>query len=91
MGWLIPLGGGKKMKATITIVKREPSNYGGSAYLLGFQGEDGKSYRTWVATNCGNYHRWRPIIEKGRGTAVEGLNIKAGRLISADSFPRVIN
>ena len=79
------------MKATITIVKRETSHYGGDCFLLGFQGEDGKSYRTWIATNCGNYRRWVPIIEQGVGTAVEGLNVKSSHLINAESFPRVIN
>jgi len=77
------------MKATITIIKEGTSHYGGLVYLLGFQGEDGKSYRTWVATNCGNYRRWKDIIEKGRGTAVRNLNVKAGRLINADSFPKI--
>ncbi len=82
-----PQQGGAKMKATITIIKKELSNYGGDAFLIGFSGEDGKSYRTWVYENCGNYQRWRQIIAKGVGTAVGNLNIKSGRLINADSFP----
>jgi len=77
------------MQGTITSVQKQNSYYGGSVYLITFSGENNCSYRTWVHTGCGNYRRWQHIIEKGKGTAVGNLNVKAGRLINADSFPKI--
>lgn len=78
------------MKATVTSVASKESRYGGEAYLVTFKGEDGKSYRSWVATNNGNFQRWFPIIQMGKGCAVDGLVVKTRNLIDADSFPRIV-
>lgn len=74
------------MLATVTSVTSKPSKFGGEAFLITFKGEDGKSYRTWVATNNGNFQRWSDIIFKwGKGVVLAGLVIKGGNLIDADS------
>jgi len=74
------------MLATVTSITSKVSKFGGEAFLITFKGEDGKSYRTWVATNNGNFARWSDIIFKwGKGTVLSGLIVKKGNLIDADS------
>ena len=73
------------MKGQVTkIMQRETKD--GPTFMITFALEDGKSARAWVVKRFGNYTRWAPIINKGKGTAVEGLVLKGKSLINADSF-----
>ncbi len=78
------------MKAVITKVEKKSSLYGGNCYLITFKSDEGKSYRTWIYENCGNYKRWAKIIELGVGTVVKGLVVKGKRLIDGDSFVEIV-
>ena len=79
------------MKATITSIDRTyRSRHGGVCALITFMGEDGKSYRSWLYPNCGNYQRWIPVIEAGVGSSLDELTIKGHGLINADSFPKIL-
>jgi len=73
-----------------TLLKTEPhsSQHGGMFYYFFFKGEDGKSYRSCMYPNMGNFSRWRPFIGR-EGVALSNLTLK-GRLIDADSFPMEI-
>lgn len=76
------------MKAQVTSIAEQPSRYSGSpVFLITFKGEDGKSYRTWVDIQNGNFKRWAPIIQRTDKPMLDGLVIKKGNLIDADSFP----
>jgi hypothetical protein len=53
-----------------------------------FKGEDGKSYKMWLDTTYGNYSRWRGVLQKG--TILNGLKVKSGTLLDADSMITLI-
>jgi hypothetical protein len=71
------------MKARIVGVKKHPSNYGGYFCYVFFKTEDGKSFRTCLTPQCGNYSNWRGLK---KGDIVDGLVIKNKGLIDADSL-----
>lgn len=75
------------MKATVTSIKNQPSKFGGNVYLLTFSCEDGKSRRSWIDPKNGNYKRWKPILDEGKGASVDNLTVKDEAFINADSFP----
>jgi len=76
------------MKAMLLKTEKRTSKFGGNFYYLFFKGEDGKSYRSCLYPNYGNFRRWQDIIGK-ENIALDGL-IAKGKMIDADSFPRII-
>jgi hypothetical protein len=76
------------MKATLLKTKEHISKFGGKFYYAFFKGEDGKSYRSCLYPNYGNFPRWLPFIGK-EGILLDGLNPK-GSMIDADSFPKQV-
>ena len=75
----------------ITRIDKVPSKYGGTCYMVLFQDcKTYKSYRTWIYPKMGNFKRWETIIQKGKGTKIEGVRILRKDIIDADSFPRII-
>jgi hypothetical protein len=62
---------------------------GGHFYYAFFKGEDGKSYRSCLYPQFGNFKRWEPLLNK-ENVILDGLQLR-GKLIDADSFPRIVN
>jgi len=77
------------MKATLLRTQEGVSKYGGKFYYAFFKGEDGRSYRSCLYPNCGNFMRWRGFIGK-RDIVLDGLTPIGKNLIDADSFPHEI-
>lgn len=76
------------MKAKILKIERKPSRYGGWFYYAFFKGEDGRSYRSCIYPNCGNYARWRSVIENYKENEevwLSNLVLRGKGLIDADS------
>jgi hypothetical protein len=80
----------KPTKFQITGVKTTKSNYTKKdVFAVFFKGDDGRSYRTWLDPNNGNYKRWQGVMKVGN--VLTGINLKGnGNLIDADSFPRLV-
>ena len=77
------------MKGQVTkIVQMITKN--GYGYMVTFTLEDGKSGRAWIITKFANFERWKPIIGRGVGVVVDGLNYKSKSLINADSMVKII-
>jgi hypothetical protein len=76
------------MKATLLKTQKTTSKFGGDFFYAFFKGEDGKSYRSCLYPKYGNFSRWSGLIGK-ENVVLDGLNLK-GRMIDADSFPRVV-
>lgn len=58
-------------------------------YAVFFKDEHGKSYKTWLDPQNGNYKRWQGLLQMGN--VLTGINIKGnGNLVDADSFPRLV-
>lgn len=80
------------MRATITkIDPPKASKYQATFIRIYFNGDDGKWYQTDVVPVYRNYKNWKPVLESGVGTVVDGLQTKwsYGRIgnskIDADS------
>lgn len=57
-----------------------------------FKLEDGKFAKTDLCPTFRNYRNWKPIIDQGVGTEIQGLRIKGGvrvKTIDADSEVRI--
>jgi hypothetical protein len=89
MGWPVLPTKGVNMKAILLKTQEQTSKFGGKFYYAFFKGEDGKSYRSCLYPNYGNFARWKHLIGK-EGVTLTGLNARGG-MIDADSFPQVIN
>ena len=74
------------MMLTVLKIEERRSKFGGIFYYLFAKDEQGKSYRTCLYPQYGNFRRWRTIIQKGTGTVIDNVICK-GQLIDADSFP----
>ena len=77
-----------------TLIKTHPINASraeGAFIRIEFQLEDGSWAKTDVVTRYRNYARWKPIIEKGKGTTLGGLTLRRNGEVDADSFPIVLN
>jgi hypothetical protein len=74
----------------ITKVAQTTSKYTHKpVYMVFFKADDGKSYKTWLDPNNGNYKRWQNLM--GVGNVLIGINLKGnGNLVDADSFPRLV-
>ena len=79
------------MKMTVLkIVKHQSKLQAGSIfYYLFAKGEDSKSYKTCLSSKYGNFNRWITILNKGTGTVFYDVKCH-GRLIDADSFPKIL-
>jgi len=77
------------MKATLLKTVCKKSNYGGHFYYAFFKGEDGRSYRSCLFPQCGNFKRWQRFVGK-EAVELENLNVR-GDIVDADSYPREIN
>lgn len=76
------------MKAQLLRTSEQQSRYGGRFYYFFFKGEDGKSYRSCMYPNMGNFKRWKPYVGK-TDVWLDNLVLK-GNLIDADSHPRLM-
>lgn len=79
------------MKAKIIKVINEKDKSGKPIVIICFKGEDGKSYRTWTGKQFFNFIRWFRVIDLfhsniKREIWLDGLIIKSGNLIDADSL-----
>lgn len=70
------------MTGQIIKVTRQPSCFGGNFCYVFIKCEDGKTRKTCVAERYHNYKNWKGLRT---GDTIEGLNIKRGNLIDADS------
>lgn len=86
---MVTINGQRLIKATLLNTTQRVSRYGGIFYYAFFKGEDGRSYRTCLYPNCGNFARWRPFLQK-KDIVLEGLRTIGKNLIDADSFPKEI-
>lgn len=57
---------------------------------LGIKLEDGKFAMTDLVKEYRNYARWRPVIESGVGTMIDGVMLLADKKINADSVIYII-
>jgi hypothetical protein len=82
------------MKAKVLKIKEISSRYGGICYAIFFKTDGGRSLRTWVAQNYGNFKRWWPVIDsffKSSGEIwLDGLSLKGDRLVDADSLFTIV-
>ena len=71
-------------------ISKQTSRYTGKpVYAVFFKGDDGKSYKSWVDPNNGNFKRWENLLKVKN--ILTGLNIKGnGNLIDADSYPKLV-
>jgi len=76
------------MRATLLKTQEQKSRFGGHFFYAFFKGEDGRSYRSCLYPQYGNFSRWRSFIGR-EGVILEGLNTK-GTMIDADSIPREV-
>lgn len=76
------------MKGTLLRTQEQPSKFGGKFYYFFFKGEDGKSYRSCMYPNYGNFARWKGFVGR-TNVSLDGL-IAKGSMIDADSFPREV-
>ena len=73
------------MKATLLKTQETTSKFGGKFYYAFFKDALGKSYRSCLYPNYGNFARWRSFIGK-QGIILDGL-IAKGTMVDADSYP----
>lgn len=82
------------MKLKVISTEQHPSAYGGEFFYVFFKDVDnGKSYRTCVATNYRNFHNWDDVfagLKAGLDVYVDNVRLKGNGLIDADSKPAVI-
>lgn len=79
------------MKAIITSISdKKKSKHEGYCILITFKGDDGKSYHSWIATECNNYAQWQEVFKAGVDTQISGLEVKEGNLVNADSIPKIV-
>ena len=81
------------MKATISKVTKSQSKLtSGTAYMVCFRCDDGKSRVSWIDSEYRNFSHWKELLVKGflvEGTELDGLVAnKTG--ITADSYPKLI-
>lgn len=74
------------MKAEITSIQKRLSKHGGEVSLVTFKSEDGNSYVTWLDPKNRNWKKWDGVLEIGNN--LDGLKVKKGNLIDADSTPK---
>lgn len=82
------------MTAKVTKIIKRQSYRGGDMYYVFFKNldGDGKSYRTCLSSEFGNFPRWQGIISQfngGKEIILEGLLLKNKDLIDADSPVRI--
>lgn len=77
------------MKAKITNVKTGIEGAGVSNYLVCFKCEDGKSARTWLKPQYGNFVRWDKVIQKYREPSTK--EVWLDNLMWKDSIKRIID
>lgn len=58
-------------------------------FAVFFKADDGRSYKTWLDPANGNFKRWEKLLHVD--TVLTNLKIKDGRLIDADSYPKVVS
>jgi len=77
------------MKGKVLKITRTGSKYGGEFTYVFFKLEDGRSARTCLSPQCGNFKRWKDILWKittGQEVVLDGLVLKKQGLVDADSF-----
>ena len=84
------------MIAKITKILKRPSYRGGEMFYIFFKDLDnnGKSYRTCLSSEFGNFPRWQGIISQfnsGKEIILENLILKGRDLVDADSAVRIVN
>lgn len=52
------------MKATLLKITEKPSLTGGVFYYAFFKDVNGKSWRSCLYPKCGNFSKWRRIVDK---------------------------
>lgn len=77
----------KYIKAEISMIKTQPSRFGGFCTIITFRSDTGKSYITWLDESMNNYKNWGKVLKAGVGAMVYNLRIKKDNLITADSQP----
>jgi hypothetical protein len=55
-----------------------------------FMFEDGKWAKTDIVTKYRNYNRWKPIIDRGVGTALANLTLRKNGEVNGDSYPVIL-
>ena len=80
----------KPTQFQITKVQTTKSHYTHKdVYAVFFKADDGRSYKTWLDPNNGNFKRWQNLMKVGN--VLTGVNLKGnGTLVDADSFPRLV-
>lgn len=74
----------------ITGISNQISKHTGKpVFAVFFKADDGLSYRTWLDEANGNFKRWEKHLHVD--IVLTNLKIKAGRLIDADSYPKVVD
>ncbi len=76
------------MRATLLKTQEGTSKYGGKFYYAFFKSESGKSYRSCLYPNCGNFKRWAGFI--GRKEVILDNLVEKENIIDADSFPKEV-
>jgi len=79
------------MRATLLRTTKHASKYGKAFHYAFFKGEDGKSYRSCLYEDCGNFKRngWDNLIDK-QGVMLDGLRLIGKDIIDADSVPKIV-
>ncbi len=79
----------------IKVEKQMSWTPGQEFYYMFFRGDDGKSYRTCLSPSCGNFKRWRPIIDRIQSGLkdiwLDGIIVRGKNLIDADSMFTVVS
>jgi hypothetical protein len=76
------------MRAILLKTQEGTSKFGGKFYYAFFKSESGKSYRSCLYPNFGNFKRWAGFI--GRKEVVLDNLIEKGNMVDADSFPKEV-
>ena len=89
----------KVINAKVIKITEKKSKHGGRFYYVFFKGEDGRSYRTHLVPQFGNFQRWGSVLadfERGIEIWLKGLIVRKESpkvsYIDADSlFERIEN
>ena len=77
------------MNGTLLRTSRQASRYCGHFWYFFFKLEDGKSARSCIAENMGNFSKWKSFCGK-ENVLMSGLVLKGSNLIDADCSPKEI-
>jgi hypothetical protein len=76
------------MKVTLLRTQEKTSKFGGKFFYFFFKGENGKSYRSCMYPQYGNFKRWQEFVGK-KDIVLDNVNVN-GAMVDADSFPRIV-